>query len=111
MGEYYHLRFFAPAEDTKDRYGRVQQGYDATHMFQCKAKITFLRGGEDVMSSRLEGRQPVIAHVPRTVTSQGITTNHMMRDVRTGEEYNIRGITNAEDHLTLDILAEKGVAI
>lgn len=111
MGEYYHLRFFAPAEETKDKYGRVQTGYAPTHMFECKAKIDFLRGGEDVMSARLEGRQPVIAYIPRTVTSQQINTNYLMQDVRTGDQYNIRGIENNENHLHFDMLAEKGVAV
>jgi head-tail adaptor len=79
--------------------------------FSRRAKYTRLRGGEAVMAARLSGRQPTVIRVRFDSSTRTIKTSWRIRDVHTGEAFNIRALVRSEDRLWLDIDAESGVAI
>ncbi|WP_368517479.1 phage head closure protein [Rhizobium sp.] len=78
--------------------------------FQCRAGFTHLRGGESVMAARLEGQHTQVIFVRSSMSTRGITTDWRVRDIRTGDTFNIRDITPTDDRLWLDFLCQKGVA-
>lgn len=72
----------------------------------CSVKA--LRGGETVIASRLEGRQPVIVMVRSDPETDQIDPE--MRATINGRIYNIRELPRlTEDRLYLEFLAETGV--
>jgi head-tail adaptor len=84
---------------------------DWVQQFTVAAGRTFLRGGEAVISARLESRQPAIVRVRNSTNTRQITPDWRAVDERTGEVYNIREIPReTEDRLYLEFLAESGVA-
>jgi hypothetical protein len=63
------------------------------------------------MAARLEGQHSQVIFVrsfPQTTRS--VTTDWRVRDVRTGDTFNIRDITPTDDRQWLDFLCQKGVA-
>lgn len=93
-----------------DGYGNTEG--DWQEQFRLFARVQPMKGGETVMASRLTGAQPVIIKVRYSNHAATITTGWRARDVRSGAEYNIRGIANMDEKRDyLDILAETGVAI
>ncbi|MCI0999201.1 head-tail adaptor protein [Ochrobactrum sp. C6C9] len=76
-----------------------------------RANIRNLRGGETVQAARLQGKQPVVATIRNAGVTRLVTTDCRMRDLRTGEVYNIRAIVIAEDRQFIEITAERGVTI
>lgn len=74
------------------------------------AGFKHLRGGEAVMAGRLAGKHSLIATVRRDSSTMLIGTDWRMRDVRTGEAFNIRDITPTKDRAFLELLCESGVA-
>ena len=98
-----------------DERATVSDGYgnetgDFAEVFRCRAGFTFLRGGEAVIASRLEGRQPVVVRVRSTTETRLIEPDWRMRDVRTGDVYAVRSIAPTADRMWLDVMVEKGVA-
>lgn len=91
-----------------DGYGNVEGGW--TDQFTIAARRVYLRGGEDVLASRLEGRQPVILTVRRSSDTETITTDWRATDARSGTIYNIRSVQLTEDRAWIDMLCESGVA-
>lgn len=96
---------------------------DFVERFTRRAGFTFLRGGETVIASRLEGRQPIVVRVRRDSDTLKITPDWRMRDTRNGAwdgeddqrywkgpTYAVRSIAPAEDRQFLDIMVEGGVA-
>jgi hypothetical protein len=75
------------------------------------ARRQFVRGGEDVMAARLEGRQPVVLTVRKSTDTDDITTDWRATDARTGAVYNIRTVQPSEDRAWIDLLCESGVAV
>jgi head-tail adaptor len=69
-----------------------------------------LRGGENVMAARLEGRKPVVIGVLRETRTVAVTTDWRCRDARTGETFNIRSIQPGEKRDMIEFLCEAGVA-
>jgi len=104
-----------------DGYGNEQQRF--VEQFQRRAGFTFLRGGETVVASRLEGRQPILVRVRRDSQTLAISPDWQMRDVRNGSWqgdgsadvwsgpfYAVRSISETSDRQFLDVLVESGVA-
>jgi head-tail adaptor len=96
---------------------RVSQGDGAGNtvaafvpVFTCAAARADLKGGETVMASRLEGRQPVVLRIRASAESRAVTTDWMARDARSGETFNIRSKSETGDRLYFDMLCEAGVA-
>ncbi len=99
---------FDKRNTVKDDYGNEQGEWVEQHL--CWTRRQFLRGGEDVIAARLEGRQPALLTIRSSVMAQQITTDWRARDTRTGDLYNIREVKLTEDRAHLEILAERGVA-
>lgn len=93
-----------------DDYGNVEG--DFQEQFQVAARVKPLRGGEDVLASRLSGVQPVVIQIRVSDNTKRITTAWRARDVRKGTHYNINSITNMDERNEFfDILATSGVAV
>lgn len=90
-----------------DGYGNEIGAWSPT-LFIRWCHVRFLRGGEAVMGSRLEGRQPVIVTVRND--SDTATVNSDMRCIIDGRPYNIREFPRpSDDRQFLEFLAESGV--
>ena len=83
---------------------------DWAEKFQCRAGFSYMRGGEAVIASRLEGVQPILVRVRSTPETLQIEPDWQMRDVRTGVAYNIRSIAATTDRKWLDLVVQSGVA-
>lgn len=95
--------------DSPADYGNTEAEFQ--EVFRCRALFRFLRGGENVIAARLEGRQPVIAQVRATSQTRQVDPDWRMRDIDTGDVYAVRAVSEADgDRRFLDVLAEKGVA-
>lgn len=112
---------FDRREVLQDGRGNVQGEF--AEQFERYAGYTFMRGGEAVIASRLEGRQPIIVRVRRDSDTSLITSDWRIRDLGKGEWIGtgndaywsgvilaIRSIIETTDHRFLDIMAESGVA-
>ncbi|MBB3396870.1 head-tail adaptor protein [Rhizobium sp. BK060] len=104
-----------------DGFGNEQEKF--VEQFQRRAGFTYMRGGETVIASRLEGRQPIVVRVRRDSNTLLITPDWRMRDVRNGAWqgtgadqywegpiYAVRSIAPTDDRQFLDIMIESGVA-
>lgn len=77
---------------------------------QAYAAIRWLRGGETVIAARLAGRQPAVVTIPASTAARLITTEWRMRDVRSGDEFNIRSMVVSDDRADIELTVERGVA-
>ena len=103
-----HRVAFDRRVDADDGYGNTVGAWQ--EQFQVRAGYTHLRGGEQVMASRLQGQHPQVIMVRSSPDTRSVTTEWRARDVRTGTEFNIRDITPTEDRMWVDILVQSGVA-
>lgn len=78
--------------------------------FQVHAGFLHLRGGETVIASRLQGQHVQVIFVRASSQTRDVTGDWRIRDVRTGDIYNIRDITPTEDRKWIDFLTQSGVA-
>lgn len=99
---------FDKRNDLVDGYGNTQSEW--VEQYLCWTRRQFLRGGEDVIAARLEGRQPALLTIRRSNMARQITPDWRARDTRTGEIYNIREAKPTEDRAYVEILCERGVA-
>lgn len=97
-----------------EKRGSLEDGYGNTltewaSVFSHLCHVRYMRGGESVMASRLEGRQPVIITVRNCAEARTISSD--MRCVIDGVPYNVREFPRpSQDRLWLEFLAESGVA-
>ena len=91
-----------------DGYGNFQQTF--VEQFQTRAAYVWLRGGEGIEAARLEGHQPLIVRIRVSHETLRVRPDWRMRDVRTGIEYAIRGISRSPDRGWLDVLVTSGSA-
>lgn len=102
----YRARFQSRAEQD-DGYGNTVSVWQ--DLFTRWCNVRFLRGGEAVMASRLEGRQPVIITVRSCSQTRTITSD--MRCIIDGRTYNVRELPRlSQDRAWVEFLAESGVA-
>lgn len=108
--------------EAEDGHGNSE--LDFIEQFQTRAGFTYLRGGETVMASRLEGRQPIVVRVRASGDTRRIEPDWRMRNVREGQWledpdglkywegpiFAVRSIAPTDDRLYLDIMVESGVA-
>lgn len=107
---YYRLQFQSRSEPVDDGYGNTVGG-DWEARFEASCGLTYLKGSETVLASRLEARSPVIIMVRNSTKAQAITHEWRARDVRTGVIYQIKERPRpSEDRSALEMLAESGVA-
>lgn len=93
-----------------DSYGNQRGDWQA--QFDCWAGLKSLRGGEGMIASRLEGRQPGILTVRKSMQTQLITPGWRVVDLHDGDTvYNIRERPRrTDDRAFLEMLVESGVA-
>ena len=92
-----------------DGQGGTETGWSEQHA--CRARFTWLRGGETVMAGRLQGKQPVVIRVRACAATDAVTTDWRVRDTRRGSVFNIRSIIPSDDRAFLDMTCETGVAV
>jgi head-tail adaptor len=95
--------------DDSDGAGNMQTSWVQSHG-PCATGVIDLKGGEAVLSSRLQGVKPVILTIRDCVSARAITTDWRARDVRGGCAYNIRDIMPPRRKGFIDLLCESGVA-
>lgn len=109
-GKFRELVTFSERAVTSDGYGNSQG--DFAPQFTVRARLLPRFGSEAVQAARLQGRQPfslIVRHSPETVQ---VTTDWMATNARTGVQYNIRSIVNADERRReLEMLVEAGVGI
>lgn len=78
--------------------------------FACPAAFVRLRGGETVISGRLEGRQPVVIRIRAQIAALDLAPTWRCRDLRRGTVYAVRSVEPLPDRQWIDVLCESGVA-
>lgn len=94
-----------------DRLG----AWDTANGVTVWAHVKWLKGGEGIVSQRIEGKQPVAFVVRSSATTRAVTNAYRAvaisgRDVIAGEEFNISGVSPSAQPGYLDILAVRGTA-
>lgn len=106
-GQLTHRAKFQRRAQQDDGYGNTVAVW--RDLFTRWCNVRFLRGGEAVLASRLEGRQPVIITVRSCSQTRAIDSD--MRCIIDGRIYNVRELPRpSQDRLRLEFLAESGVA-
>lgn len=107
-GQLFESVAFDELNSVPDGCGNQQQSF--VEQLQTRAGYTWLRAGESVMASRLEGQNPMVVRIRANEVSLRIRHDWRMRDLRTGVIYAIRGITKSPDRGYLDVLVQSGAA-
>jgi head-tail adaptor len=106
----HRLQFSARTAPVDDGYGNVVSG-EFTPQFEARCALTFLKGSETVLASRLEARSPVIIAMRNSTNARRITHEWRATDLRTGVIYHIKENPRpTDDRASLEMLAESGVA-
>ncbi len=89
--------------------GGTIAGWASQH--ECWAQVTYLRGTEPVIASRLVGVQPVVIRVRNCAAAREIGSDWRARDMRTGTVYALTGgAVPSDNRAYLDFMAKSGVA-
>lgn len=83
---------------------------DFVEQFQTRAEFIHLRGGESVLAARLQGKHTQVIRVRNSSNTRLISTDWMLRDVRTGKSFNIRDIEHEVNRQFIALTCESGVA-
>ncbi|MGN6146881.1 MAG: phage head closure protein [Mesorhizobium sp.] len=78
--------------------------------FSVRAAYRHLRGGEDVMAGRLQGRHTQVITVRSSSQTRQITAGRRLIDARDGTVFNVRDVTQETDRMWVSLLCERGVA-
>ena len=78
--------------------------------FTVRAAYRHLRGGEDVMAGRLQGRHTQVITVRASSQTRQITAGWRLVDARDGTVFNVRDVTQETDRMWISLLCERGVA-
>jgi len=95
-------------EDVDDGMGNTVS--DFVEQFQTRAEFIHLRGGESVLAGRLQGKHTQVIRVRNSSNTRMISTDWMLRDVRTGKSFNIRDIEHEVNRQFIALTCESGVA-
>ncbi|WP_176026517.1 phage head closure protein [Brucella intermedia] len=95
-------------EDVDDGMGNTVS--DWVEQFQTRAEFIHLRGSETVMAGRLQGKHTQVIRVRNSSNTRLISTDWMLRDVRTGKSFNIRDIEHEVNRQFIALTCESGVA-
>jgi head-tail adaptor len=88
--------------------GGTMSGWETQH--ECWAQVTYLRGTEPVIASRLVGVQPVVIRVRNCEAARQIGSDWQARDMRTETVYALTGNAVPSDNRAyLDFMAKSGV--
>ena len=95
-------------EQFDDGQGNTQGKF--VEQFQTRAEFIHLRGSEAVMAGRLQGKHTQVIRVRNSSNTRLISTDWMLRDVRTGKSFNIRDIEHEVNRQFIALTCESGVA-
>jgi SPP1 family predicted phage head-tail adaptor len=107
-GRLYYKVALDKREDVDDGYGNTVSGWQ--EQFQTRAEVIHLRGSEAVMAGRLQGKHTQVIRVRNSSNTRLISTDWMLRDVRTGKSFNIRDIEHEINRQFIALTCESGVA-
>ena len=108
-GGLHDLYGFESRDAVDDGYGNAISG-PWVERFSRHCETIYLRGTENILAARLEGRQPVMLRVRCSGEAQAVNTDWRAHDKRSGTYFNVRALTLSPDRAFLEILAEAGVA-
>jgi hypothetical protein len=105
----------APSSPPLPDYGDTEGSFPSSANFVVPANIMPKLGGEDVLASRLTGKNLVNITVRQSTTTATVTTDWIAKNERSGEVYNIRSIIDpygsiAKHGFYFEMLCEEGVA-
>lgn len=107
------------AADLKDRYRFDERSLDLngdklgdwdTSRSAVSAHTAWLRGGEGVVSRRLEGEQPVALKIRDCRAARELTPGWRAVNVRTGQAFNITAVSPSAEPGFIDVLCVTGGA-
>lgn len=107
-GDLYYRFVAQKRQQVEDGFGNTVG--DFVEQFTVHGAIKHLRGGEDVLASRLEGVHPVLITVRNSWLTRKITTDWRMIDTRNSTEYAVRDVTHETDRAFISLLCASGVA-
>lgn len=96
-------------EQVDDGQGNTEGKF--VEQFQTRGEYIHLRGSEAVMAGRLQGKHTQVIRVRNSSNTRLISTDWMLRDVRTGKSFNIRDIEHEVNRQFIALTCESGVAI
>ena len=99
---------FDASANVPDGFGGQEQGW--TEAYACRAEFIYSRGSEAVDAARLQGRSIYKVRVRSCAAARAVTTDHRMRDVRRGTEYQIREVDAITDLQWVYVVVEAGAA-
>lgn len=108
-GDLYYRVAFDKRVEVDDGMGNTVGEWQ--EQFQCRAAYLHKHGGESVMAGRLQGKHVQVITVRASSQTRQVTTDWRVRDVRTGEAFNIRDVTHETNRQWISLLCEKGVAV
>lgn len=108
-GDLYYSVAFEKQGSAPDGHGGTTTGW--TEQFRCRAAFHHLRGTETVLAARLEGTHTQVIRVRASTQSRAVTSDWRIRDVRTGDVFNIRDVEPQTDRQYISFLCQKGVAV
>lgn len=110
-GKLRSLLAFQRRGEVEDDYGNVQVGKWGT-AFTAHAELIPLRGGEAVMASRLDGRQPYVIRIRSSSQSRAVDASWQIVDARNESRvFAIKAIVDPDNkNAWLDITATLGEA-
>lgn len=79
-------------------------------LFSVRAAYLHLRGGEDIMAGRLQGRHTQVITVRSSSKTRQITADWRLTDARDGTVFNVRDVTPETDRMWVSLLCERDVA-
>lgn len=100
---------------TLDANGDRLGAWDTANGITVRAHVKWLKGGEGIVSQRIEGKQPVAFVVRSSSDTQAVTNAYKAvaisgRDIIPGEEFNVVSVSPSAQPGYLDILAVRGTA-
>ncbi len=107
-GSLYYKVALLKRENVDDGMGNTVS--DFVEQFQTRAEFIHLRGGESVLAGRLQGKHTQVIRVRNSSNTRMISTDWMLRDVRTGKSFNIRDIEHEVNRQFIALTCESGVA-
>lgn len=101
----FHVRQAIP-----DNRGNYEGAWE--EKFRAYAKVTPLKGGEEVLGARLSGVQPVIIRVRYSSSTKFVQPHWKAIDTRSGAVYNVTSVANLDEkNIYLDFMATTGVPV
>lgn len=100
---------FQAREEVDDGYGNTVSG-DFKEQFQDHAEMKALKGGEAVIASRLQGKQPFLISVRSHTNTRRITTDWRAVNARSGAVYAITTAVERPKGDYIDMTVIEGVA-